>query len=548
MNYASHMKATQTEKAKPEQVLNSAGGYTFKIDKWARLDRFLILGTEGGTYYAGERELTRDNAACISDCISDCLAENGPRTVARIVEISDSGRAPKNDPAIFALALASASSDIETRKAVYDALPKVCRIGTHLFHFVSAVNELRGWSKGLQKAIKRWYLGKPLDGLAHEVLKYQQRDGMSHRDVLRLAHPKLPPSYSGIARYVVAGADGLGVRSVNDRGDYPAAVLHPKLFAYEALKKAEAVRDVVKLIEAHNFSHEMIPTKWKNEVSVWAALLPKMPITATIRNLGKMTSIGLLKPLSPELAIVRDRIANLDLLKKGRVHPIQALSALVIYDRGHGERGALSWTPIRQVTEALNAAFNLSFQTVEPTGKTTVLALDVSGSMCSGEIAGVPGLTPRAASAAMAMVTARSEKDYVVVGFTGSGVYGGGTALTVIEITPNMSIQDVIRRIDALHYGTTDCSLPMQWAQQNRIGADSFAIYTDNETYAGRVHPHVALKDYRKASGRASKLAVVGMTATEFSIADPGDSGMMDFVGFDSSAPALMADFFRKEI
>jgi 60 kDa SS-A/Ro ribonucleoprotein len=41
------------------------------------------------------------------------------------------------------------------------------------------------------------------------------------------------------------------------------------------------------------------------------------------------------------------------------------------------------------------------------------------------------------------------------------------------------------------------------------------------------------------------KLAVVGMLANQFTIADPSDAGMLDFVGFDTAAPAVMADFAR---
>jgi 60 kDa SS-A/Ro ribonucleoprotein len=33
------------------------------------------------------------------------------------------------------------------------------------------------------------------------------------------------------------------------------------------------------------------------------------------------------------------------------------------------------------------------------------------------------------------------------------------------------------------------------------------------------------------------------MTATEFTIADPEDSGMLDMVGFDASAPEILRDF-----
>lgn len=48
----------------------------------------------------------------------------------------------------------------------------------------------------------------------------------------------------------------------------------------------------------HDLPREAIPTEKLNELAVWEALLEKMPMTAMVRNLGKMTSIGLLKPLS----------------------------------------------------------------------------------------------------------------------------------------------------------------------------------------------------------------------------------------------------------
>src|ERR1700679_1297185 len=100
--YAEHVNdrvTSQRQSARRDQVQNSAGGFVFAVSKWTRLDRFLVLGAEGGTFYAGEHKLVLENVTCVREC----LAEDGARTVARIVEISDSGRAPKNDPAIFAL-------------------------------------------------------------------------------------------------------------------------------------------------------------------------------------------------------------------------------------------------------------------------------------------------------------------------------------------------------------------------------------------------------------------------------------------------------------
>src|SRR5262249_45585952 len=142
--------------AEADMVVNSAGGYSFAVDDWARLERFLILGSEGGSYYASERKLTRENAQAVLRCI----AVDGREAVRRIAAVSSAGRAPKNDPAIFALALASAHGDAGTKKAAFAALSDVCRTGTHLFQFASACDALRGWGRGLRQAVADWYAKK----------------------------------------------------------------------------------------------------------------------------------------------------------------------------------------------------------------------------------------------------------------------------------------------------------------------------------------------------------------------------------------------------
>jgi hypothetical protein len=168
------------------QIKNNAGGYVYQADDFDRLDRFLILGSDENTYYVGKAPLTRDNATVVLRCI----AQDGIRTVNRIVEISVSGRAPKNDPAIFALALAAKNGDDATRSLAYKSVSKVCRTGTFLFQFANAINELGGWGRGARNSIASWYTDKDANSLAYQLVKYRQRDGWSHRDLLRLSHPK----------------------------------------------------------------------------------------------------------------------------------------------------------------------------------------------------------------------------------------------------------------------------------------------------------------------------------------------------------------------
>jgi len=306
-------KATPQKEPIPgkKMVQNSAGGYSFELDKWARLDRFLILGSEGGTYYIKEQKLTKENALNVIELVK----EDGPRVVNRVVEVSDGGLAPKNDPALFVLAIAMGVGNYYTKLAVQAALPKVARIGTHLMHFASYMEQFRGWGSLATKAIADWYLSKSPENLAYQVVKYQQRDGWSNRDLLRLAHPKpTTKEHDSIFSWITQGK----LKEV----DIPIIV------AFEKAKVATDKAEIVNLITDSGLTREMIPTQFLNEPEVWEALVQKMPINATVRNLGRMTSIGLIKPMSNTAKLVVDRITNQEALIKGRVHPLVLLNAM----------------------------------------------------------------------------------------------------------------------------------------------------------------------------------------------------------------------------
>ena len=68
--------------------------------------------------------------------------------------------------------------------------PQFVRTGTHLFEFVDYVTMYRKWGRGLRTLIASWYTTKDADALAYQVVKYRQRGGWTHRDLLRKAHAK----------------------------------------------------------------------------------------------------------------------------------------------------------------------------------------------------------------------------------------------------------------------------------------------------------------------------------------------------------------------
>jgi hypothetical protein len=107
---------------------------------------------------------------------------------------------------------------------------------------------------------------------------------------------------------------------------------------------------------------------------------------------------------------------------------------------------------------------------------------------------------------------------------------------------PTMSIADALSLVD-LPFSSTDCALPMVHALENREQVDAFVIYTDSETFMGKIHPQVALEQYRAATGIDAKLIVVGMTSNCLTIADPKDLNTLNLAGFDTATPRLINDF-----
>jgi 60 kDa SS-A/Ro ribonucleoprotein len=581
--YASHLNVRKTPQSEPipgkAMVENAAGGFVFEIDDWDRLRRFLILGTEGGTYYAKERALTLENC----ECLLRCLAADPTKCISLIAYVSQAGLAPKNDAAVFALAVCSVKGNDQARAHALRMLPAVCRIGTHLFQFAEAREALGGgWGRGAKRAVANWY---DREDLVLQLLKYQQRNGWSHRDLLRLAHPKVHGSGGSFSRNVLdadmnlithpadvikhqrsaafdaACAPDGGERTgpskkvaafgsggkVNEKvvrgtGLGWAGVDHPLAQGYVALRNIgtneimaagnlkNLVGKIAQIVADHKLPRELVPTEYLNVPVVQEAMLPHLGLTALIRNLGNMSKSGFLKPLSQAETDVCARLADREALRRSRVHPWAILLASRVYASGKSDKGSGAWKVCDRVVDALDAAFYQAFENVVPTGKRHLLAIDTSGSMSWDN--DTPIMCAEAA-AAMALATAKVESVYKIVGFS--------TGVREIGITARDGLTSAMGKV--MPGGGTNVAASIQWAIDEKIGVDAFVVYTDNETWAGNEHTCQALQRYRRETGIKARLAVVAFAATGRTVTDPTDPGSMDFVGMDASLPQALAAF-----
>lgn len=524
MDYSKHVSdkktSQQDEVLGKNQVQNNAGGFVFEITPISLLERFLILGTEGGTYYSSEKKLTIGNADNILQCIIND-GDDQSLTASTIISMWNDNRAPKVDPIMFALALTFAKGGQANRDFVETHFNATARTGFHLFRFVHYVTQFRGWGRSLKRLIANWYTSKPIDRLAYQLAKYQQREGWSHKDLLRLSHAMPLTKEQDVLFKTVVG------KAEVSEFPQPFAAMHD--VAHEVITVQEG-------ISQFNLTQEMIPGQFKGDVKTWESLFPGMPMTALIRNLGNLSNkevIGEGKWANNKLVV--DKLTNEDILHKARIHPIQVLSALSVYNEGRGQKGSLTWNPVSEISTALDSAFYKAFKNVQPTNKRFVLGLDVSGSMGWGMVAGVPGLTPAQGAAVMTMLTLKKEPFCLPLAFTHN--------ISKLKLNASMNLDQVMHETNKHNFGGTDCAAPITYALENNIEADVFVVYTDNETWSGSIHPFQALQMYRKQMGINAKLIVVGFAGNKFSIADPSDPGMLDMVGFDSAAPQIMREF-----
>lgn len=523
----------QTDQADDRQSKNNAGGYSFTVTDRDRFRRFLTIGTSNGTYYVGEAKLTDDSVKFIEKYI----ASVGVDAINEIVEVSDQGLAPKNDQAIFALAVAFRSNDSDVKNAAKAAVSKVCRTGTHLFMFVGFLKNVTGMGRAKTSAVANWLESKSDDQIAYNAVKYRQRNGFSWRDVLRLSHPK--GLNENLANFML--------NKEYDVSEVPSIVQ-----AFDRLQNAKTEDDVLKVIAAHdNVSWEMIPTEFHKSREVWKYLFKSgIPQMALLRNVTRMARLGLFEDMD-FAADYAKALADENRIERSRIHPINYLNALVTYEEGQIPRSDYGWAVGRnrdwdvnsKIAKALNDGYKLAFKNVVPSGKRTFVALDVSGSMAA-KASGID-LSCAQVSGAMASFIASTEPYSMIKGFTSGsrGGWGREAVLTDLGISESDSFNTVMKKISNHSFGGTDCALPMKYAHDNGIEVDLFVVVTDNETWAGVGHPHEWLKKYNKKMGRNAKLAVVAATATEFTIADPESNLMLDVSGFDSSTPKVIADF-----
>lgn len=568
-----------------EMEKNPAGGVSFKLDDFARLQRFIILGVEGNSYYQSQKILVNQNV----DALERCLIADGKRVVDMVVDIATNGRAFKQDAGLFVLAAAASfkggshntrknppnrnrfqyeenyekalaeyeasklivsdAAALEVRQYALEKLPLVARTGTALYTFAEFVRGQRGFGRSLRRAFAKWMTDKPLDKLAYQAWKYKSRNGWTYRDIMRLAHP------------VTDQRDRAAVFHYMAKGELPedASLENAALAQIDAAEhllkimngREKVTKDVIgeatKLITDHRLTHEAVPSELRKSPEIWEALLQDMPLQAAVSNLGVMTSAGLVKPLSGASKKIIGMLGNAEAIERSRMHPMRFFIAAKVYGMGRGIKGSLSWSPDQGIMDALDEAYYAAFGNVESTGKSVVIAVDDSGSM-GGRFYGfggqrvvgtVPNTSPAEVAAAMALVTYRVEPNSVLIGYS--------DGIREMKVSRRARIDGIVKHIG--RGGGTNTSLPVQYAMKNNLDVDGIVSYTDNNTWGAgswgwNREGHVTewVKKYVDRYG-PMRFVNVAFESNGITDVDPNNPHMFELTGCDANTPRIISEY-----
>ena len=272
------------------------------------------------------------------------------------------------------------------------------------------------------------------------------------------------------------------------------------------------------------------------------AVVPRitMPYNACTRFLNRLTLANLFDrtkyPRAPQiLRMLENFLVDPVVVGKSRIHPMAIFTALATYQSGRGARGGLTWTPNRQITQALEAAIRVAFQNCKPHNKIVAHLIDASGSMTWVQSCAIPGVTAREIVAFMVGLSMEIEDianhpERVYAGYFGGGGYytrGGQQFVDVTDqLNQNATLSEVKAMFSKISGGVTNMQVGFDYYRkmletslQRALDGDRayshirsalelpgfvelFQMWTDNDINSGKKVPD-CLDDYHRVQRAA---------------------------------------------
>lgn len=217
-----------------------------------------------------------------------------------------------------------------------------------------------------------------------------------------------------------------------------------------------------------------VPNTWEAKImnygstkENWEAILPSMPIFATVRNLRNILE----KEVSKEHidAYVVDRLKDERRIKGSRMLPFRFLSALKIVEE-------LSYKYASRIVSALDSAMDISVQNLPRINGVSAIYADKSGSMTQDPIAKMSSVYPAEIARLMLSVARNISEDAI------TGVFA--ETYQTVNINPRNGILSNARYLDGINVGgSTNGYLTVDNLTENNIFVDRILLFTDGQLW-----------------------------------------------------------------
>ncbi|XP_060600343.1 RNA-binding protein RO60-like [Ruditapes philippinarum] len=427
----------------------------------------------------------------------------------------------------------------------------------------------------------------------------KRKEKWSHAKLFKMARPKFKDDddMKVVKQYILFGFEKANTFARDH--EIHSEFISKFLSFIEVAEKAKRCTEkdqLVALIKKHKLEREHITTQMMKKPEVCEAIIVNMKVGAVIRNLTVMASKGIFDKKPEVIEKTTTIILNKNALINERVHPINIIIALHMYEKGTneiktekdkiekdghdstkathkqhintGQSAASSagpqtktekekrlstnveyrkWEVNARIKEALNLAFSRHItDAVKATDKRFLLAISKSKDMLKN-CRGCPAMTCQHVAAAMIMLTINVENHFKIVAFSGEN-----ETTEEIDISNNekKSLNDICEKIEKIETNGSeaDPSVPIRWANKKKKKIDVFILYAGYLKTDWHRTTETTLKKYRKVKPNA-RVIVIGMLRNDTSSAVEKENRFIRYiVGFDKKVPMLIQEFVQEDL
>ena len=498
--------------------------HPYPVADYRFVERFLVLGHERGTYDAPALDVRE----VPTPALDRWLAEDGVRVVRDAAAFLTSGRAYRPEPALHVLARAITAGPAAAREEALALLPAAVRTSGQLFSLLRFVRGRTPWSGPLKEAIGTWYATRSTAELATLIVRAPAEGAWSHREALRAVRPKPPtPAHEALFRWLVDGTPPNG--AIDDRGLELVA-------AFARLQETTAQPVARVLVERWPILREVLPAGWHQDRRIIEAIVATLSGEGLVRWVLRLAEHGVLGANDPAAVLLVRRLAALDTSARAALPPFLTLSAwaTVRYQAATGQ------TPPTGLEGLLYDLFHEAMAGLPRSTDPLVVAIDPAASTALDGLPACPGLDPRTALAALAMLAVACCRRPRLVAF--------GPQLEPLELGAGAELRSLLGRLERIPAGTVDGSAPIEAALADDQGTETFLILSGTRPADRALAPEAVLQRYRAETRSEARWIGVSVGRERLAASPPLSLDALEVHGFDLTVPALLTDLLRTPV